>query len=72
MIIQNISEAGSSCTLTPMIIQKLPCQEFQTSAMQVVSEVLAKKVSGLSFPNAVVQSELTVSSQTMSDIVKTI
>ncbi|XP_052361386.1 uncharacterized protein LOC127921837 [Oncorhynchus keta] len=69
----NISESGSSCTLTSKSIQKLSSREFQTSAIQAVSGVLDKKVSSLSFPSSVVQSELTgaVSGQTLSGIVKT-
>ncbi|XP_036845195.1 uncharacterized protein LOC110515163 [Oncorhynchus mykiss] len=69
----NIGESGSSCTLTSKSIQKLSSREFQTSAIQAVSGVLAKKVSSLSFPSSVVQSELTaaVSGQTLSGIVKT-
>ncbi|XP_029551391.1 uncharacterized protein LOC115151525 isoform X2 [Salmo trutta] len=70
----NISESGSSCMLTSKSIQKLSSREFQTSAMQAVSGVLAKKVSSLSFPSSVVQSELTgaVSGETLSGIVKTL
>ncbi|XP_036790501.1 uncharacterized protein LOC118937339 isoform X2 [Oncorhynchus mykiss] len=69
----NISESGSSCTLTSKSIQKLSSREFQTSAIQAVSGVLDKKVSSLSFPSSVIQSELTgaVSGQTLSGIVKT-
>ncbi|CAB1314316.1 unnamed protein product [Coregonus sp. 'balchen'] len=69
----NISESGSSCTLMSKSIQKLSSREFQTSAMQAVSGVIFKKVSSLSFPSSVVQSELTgaVASQTLSGIVKT-
>ncbi|XP_031678256.1 uncharacterized protein LOC116373941 [Oncorhynchus kisutch] len=69
----NIGESGSSCTLTSKSIQKLSSREFQTSAIQAVSGVLAKKVSSLSFPSSVIQSELTgaVSGQTFSGIVKT-
>ncbi|XP_071198536.1 serine-rich adhesin for platelets-like [Salvelinus alpinus] len=69
----NISESGSSCTLTSRSIQKLSSRLFLTSAMQAVSGVLAKKVSSLSFPSSVVQSELTgaISGQTLSGIVKT-
>ncbi|XP_029553237.1 uncharacterized protein LOC115152515 [Salmo trutta] len=70
----NISESGSSCTLTSKSIQKLSSREFQTSAIQAVSGVLDKKVISLSFPSSVVQSELTgaVSGQTLSGIVKTL
>ncbi|XP_036790503.1 uncharacterized protein LOC110515912 isoform X2 [Oncorhynchus mykiss] len=69
----NIGESGSSCTLTSKSIQKLSSREFQTSAIQAVSGVLDKKVSSLSFPSSVIQSELTgaVSGQTLSGIVKT-
>ncbi|XP_031678225.1 uncharacterized protein LOC116373936 isoform X1 [Oncorhynchus kisutch] len=69
----NIGESGSSCTLTSKSIQKLSSREFQTTAIQAVSGVLAKQVSSLSFPSSVIQSELTgaVSGQTLSGILKT-